>query len=115
MVVSGWGSGEVVSGVGVSVMSGAAGWRGSEKKKVDPCPMVERTAMAPPMRDTREWQMARPRPVPPYLRHVLSSAWGERRGEGGGRGWGIGVRKGQCTCGTCSHPPGERGGGGRRE
>ena len=48
--------------------------------------MVERTAMAPPMRDTREWQMARPRPVPPYLRHVLSSAWGERRGEGGREG-----------------------------
>ena len=31
--------------------------------------------MVPPMDSTRDLQMLRPRPLPPYLRDVLASAW----------------------------------------
>ena len=44
-------------------------------QKVLPCPGVLSTPIVPPMAAVRRWEMARPKPVPPYFRVVESSAW----------------------------------------
>src|SRR5581483_9546779 len=47
---------------------------GSVKRNVLPTPTVLSTQMRPPCSPTRRFEMARPRPVPPYLRVVELSA-----------------------------------------
>jgi len=45
------------------------------KMNSEPVPGVLWTRIAPPMSSQRRWQIARPRPVPPYLRVVDESTW----------------------------------------
>ena len=45
------------------------------KLKVLPSPDLLSTQISPPIISTRRLLMARPRPVPPYLRVVEVSAW----------------------------------------
>ena len=45
------------------------------KRKVEPEPNSLSTRMSPPISWDRRWQMASPRPVPPYLRVVDESTW----------------------------------------
>src|SRR5438445_6275092 len=48
---------------------------GSVKRNVLPWPRVLSTHRRPPCKATRRFEIARPRPVPPYLRVVDESAW----------------------------------------
>ncbi|MNM62985.1 hypothetical protein D3C81_743380 [compost metagenome] len=47
----------------------------TSKWKVEPRPGSLSTQMRPPINSTRCREMARPNPVPPYLRVVVLSAW----------------------------------------
>ena len=49
---------------------------GSETKNVDPCPSRESTQMRPPCSSMIRFEIARPSPVPPFLRVIeLSACW----------------------------------------
>ncbi len=56
-------------------MSPAALSSGISNQKVEPRPGCDSTPMLPPIRSTMRLQITRPRPVPPYRRVVLASAW----------------------------------------
>ena len=53
----------------------------SSNQNVEPAPGVLSTPIRPPISSTSCLEIARPRPVPPYLRVVEASAWRERSEE----------------------------------
>ena len=53
----------------------AAGEAGGEPERASPTPAVLSALISPPMSPTIWREIARPRPVPPYLRVVEPSAW----------------------------------------
>ena len=58
----------------VSSASRTSGFDGIRKLNVDPCPSVLSTAISPPIISQNRRLIARPSPVPPYLRVVEASA-----------------------------------------
>ena len=64
------GAAESVAGLGTATTSS-----GSVKKNSEPRPTSLCTPSSPPMSRTRRREIARPSPVPPYLRVVDASAW----------------------------------------
>src|SRR6516225_7950179 len=51
-------------------------WTGSTTRNVEPSPNIESTEIVPPCSSTMRFEIARPSPVPPFLRvFVLSICW----------------------------------------
>ncbi|PMQ08393.1 hypothetical protein JaAD80_27185 [Janthinobacterium sp. AD80] len=70
-------SSDNAAGTALAALSGAAGTfsKRQMKRKSEPLPSSLFTLSSPPIRSTMRRQMARPSPVPPYLRLVLLSPW----------------------------------------